>query len=281
MKCKVCGKSVPDNVIFCPDCGSRSFDYAEPGPTTEEKSSPVKEMLGSLFEKFSELNLCPQVISVLALAIVFFFLGFKFHSTIGIKKSDYDGLAQKNSELSASIDSLTQEKSEKERQYNEYKIKMHPYEELQAADAKAEADKAAAEAKVEQEAAQKAEEERKAAEEKKKAEKSIDSSEQSELYSRRISKNYKPSGNEPDWIELVSYCEVQMPKIIGYDASISLDENDTFIVKTGLRYKIETDKLKIKKLGSYHKAIFIIEFNDNTYDTYKFKTAEVAGKKYL
>lgn len=158
MKCKVCGKSVPDNVIFCPDCGSRSFDYAEPGPTTEEKSSPVKEMLGSLFEKFSELNLCPQVISVLALAIVFFFLGFGFRAAIGIKKSDYDDLAQKNSELSASIDSLTQEKSEKERQYNEYKIKMHPYEELQAAEAKAE-----------QEAAQKAEEERKVAEEKKKA----------------------------------------------------------------------------------------------------------------
>lgn len=169
MKCKVCGKSVPDDVIFCPDCGSRSFDYAEPETTTEGKSSPVKEMLVSLFEKFSKLSYRPQSIIALALAIVFFFLGFGFRAAIGIKKSAYNDVVNKNSELTSNINTLTEEKAKQEDEFNAYKAKMQPYEELQAADAKAEADKAAAEAKAEQEAAQKAEEERKAAEKKKKA----------------------------------------------------------------------------------------------------------------
>ena len=70
-----------------------------------------------------------------------------------------------------------------------------------------------------------------------------------------------------------------MPKVIGYDASISLDENDTKIVRTGLRYKIETDSLKIKADKSYHKAIFIIEFENENYENYRVDTAEVDGIK--
>lgn len=92
-------------------------------------------------------------------------------------------------------------------------------------------------------------------------------------------KNYNPTGKEPNWIEIISYCEVQMPKVIGYDASISLDENDTKIVRTGLRYKIETDSLKIKADKSYHKAIFIIEFENENYENYRVDTAEVDGIK--
>lgn len=167
MKCKVCGKSVPDNVIFCPDCGSRSFDYAEPGPTTEEKSSPVKEMLGSLFEKFSKLSYRPQSIIALALAIVFFFLGFGFRSAIGIKKSAYNDVVNKNSELTSNINTLTEEKAKQEDEFNAYKAKMQPYEEIQLTDAKNKAD--AEKLRIEQETQAKAEKEaaeKKAAEEK-------------------------------------------------------------------------------------------------------------------
>lgn len=167
MKCKVCGKSVPDNVIFCPDCGSRSFDYAEPETTTEEKSSPVKEMLVSLFEKFSKLSYRPQSIIALALAIVFFFLGFGFHSAIGIKKSAYNDVVNKNSELTSNINTLTEEKAKQEDEFNAYKAKMQPYEEIQLTDAKNKAD--AEKLRIEQENQAKAEKEaaeKKAAEEK-------------------------------------------------------------------------------------------------------------------
>ena len=167
MKCKVCGKSVPDDVIFCPDCGSRSFDYAEPETTTEGKSSPVKEMLVSLFEKFSKLSYRPQSIIALALAIVFFFLGFGFRSAIGIKKSAYNDVVNKNSELTSNINTLTEEKAKQEDEFNAYKAKMQPYEEIQLTDAKNKAD--AEKLRIEQENQAKAEKEaaeKKAAEEK-------------------------------------------------------------------------------------------------------------------
>lgn len=169
MKCKNCGNDVPDEAIFCPDCGSKDLDYAETAPVIQENPSPGKELLVSLFEKFSKLSYRPQTIIALVLAIAFFFLGFGFRSAIGIKKSDYDDVVNKNSELTSNINTLTEEKAKQEDEFNAYKTKMQPYEELQAADAKAKADEAAAKAKAEQEAARKAEEERKASEEKKKA----------------------------------------------------------------------------------------------------------------
>lgn len=169
MKCKNCGNEAPEDAIFCPKCDSRDFDCAEMTPVTQKNPSPGKELLVSLFERFSKLGFRLQTVIALALAIVFFFLGFAFHSAIGIKKSDFDSLSQKNSELSASVDALNQEKSEQEKEYKEYKEKMQPYEEMQKADAKAKADAEAEKKKAEQKAAQKAEEERKAAEEKKKA----------------------------------------------------------------------------------------------------------------
>ena len=67
MKCKNCGKNVPDEAIFCPDCGSRDFDYTEPMPVTKKKSSPVKEILARSFEKFSNLSFRPQSIIALVL----------------------------------------------------------------------------------------------------------------------------------------------------------------------------------------------------------------------
>lgn len=85
----------------------------------------------------------------------------------------------------------------------------------------------------------------------------------------KMEKDYKPKGNEPDWIDILSYCEVKLPELIGYDASISSDENYTTIIRTDLRYKLETTRLKLKKDGSYHRATIIIEFEDDSYEYYR------------
>ena len=78
MKCKNCGENAPEEVIFCPNCGSRDFDCAEMTPVTQKNPSPGKELLVSLFERFSKLGFRLQTVIALALAIVFFFLGFAF-----------------------------------------------------------------------------------------------------------------------------------------------------------------------------------------------------------
>lgn len=167
MKCKNCGNDVPDEAIFCPDCGSKDLDYAETAPVIQENPSPGKELLVSLFEKFSKLSYRPQAIIALVLAIAFFFLGFSFRSAIGIKKSDYDDVVNKNSELTSNINTLTEEKAKQEDEFNAYKAKMQPYEEIQLTDAKNKAD--AEKLRIEQENQAKAEKEaaeKKAAEEK-------------------------------------------------------------------------------------------------------------------
>lgn len=167
MKCKNCGNDVPDEAIFCPDCGSKDLDYSETAPVIQENPSPGKEMLVSLFEKFSKLSYRPQSIIALVLAIAFFFLGFGFRSAIGIKKSDYDDVVNKNSELTSNINTLTEEKAKQEDEFNAYKAKMQPYEEIQLTDAKNKAD--AEKLRIEQENQAKAEKEaaeKKAAEEK-------------------------------------------------------------------------------------------------------------------
>ncbi len=98
--------------------------------------------------------------------------------------------------------------------------------------------------------------------------------------SGEMPKNYKPVGNEPNWLEITAYCQTLMPDVIGYEADISTDENYTKIIRTNLRYKVETSRLKIKPEGSYHKAIFIIEFENENYERYKMTTAEVDGVKF-
>lgn len=171
MKCKNCGNDAPKEATFCPNCGSRDFDCAETTPVTQETTSPGKELLVSLFERFSKLGFRLQTVIALALAIVFFFLGFAFHSAIGIKKSDYNDVVNKNSELTSKINTLTKEKAKQKNEFNAYKAKMQPYEEIQLTDAKnkADAEKLRIEqenqAKAEREAAEKKAAEEKAAEE--------------------------------------------------------------------------------------------------------------------
>lgn len=98
-------------------------------------------------------------------------------------------------------------------------------------------------------------------------------------YDGEITKSTKLPSGYPGFIEILSYCEVDIPNLIGYDASISLDENYTSVVKTDLRYKLETSRLKLKTDDSYHSAILILEFTDNTFKTYHYTTVEVDGIK--
>ena len=167
MKCKKCGNDAPEEVIFCPNCGSRDFDCAEMTPVTQKNPSPGKELLESLFKRFSKLGFRLQTVIALALAIVFFFSGFAFRSAVGIKKSDYNDVVNKNSELTSKINTLTKEKTKQKNEFNAYKAKMQPYEEIQLTDAKNKAD--AEKLRIEQENQAKAEKEaaeKKAAEEK-------------------------------------------------------------------------------------------------------------------
>ena len=101
----------------------------------------------------------------------------------------------------------------------------------------------------------------------------------SSSYDGKITKSTKLPDGYPGFIEIVSYCEVDMPDLIGYDASISLDESYTSIIKTDLRYKLETSRLKLKTDGSYHSAVFILEFSGYTYKSYHYTTVEVDGIK--
>ncbi len=97
--------------------------------------------------------------------------------------------------------------------------------------------------------------------------------------SGELTKSDKPTDGSPNFIEVLSYCETLLPKVLRYDASISLDENDTTIIRTGKRYKLETTMLKKKSDKTYHSAVFILEFNDD-YSEYRMNTAEVDGVKY-
>lgn len=101
----------------------------------------------------------------------------------------------------------------------------------------------------------------------------------SSIYDGKITKSTKLPDGYPGFIEIVSYCEVDMPDLIGYDASISLDESYTNVVKTDLRYKLDTSRLKLKTDGSYHSAVLILEFTDNTYENYHYAAVEIDGVK--
>ncbi len=101
----------------------------------------------------------------------------------------------------------------------------------------------------------------------------------SSAYDGKITKSTKLPDGYPGFIEIVSYCEVDMPDLIGYDASISLDESYTNVVKTDLRYKLDTSRLKLKADGSYHSAVLILEFTDNTYKNYHYAAVEIDGVK--
>lgn len=261
----------------CPKCEKRYFDNCFQCPKCEEKLIECDTFLDAFYEKTKN----QKTIIIIALIIISFALGFALHYTFGIKTNVY-------LTLQGNYEKLKTQKDELSAEYQEYKEKMQPYEEQLAVDIKAreEKEKQEAEAKASKEAEEnsaKKKAEAEVAKAKEVSEKETKAKQSpvatSSSSSKVITKDYKPTGNEPNWIAIVSACEVQMPELIGYDANISLDENDTQIIKTGLRYKIETNKLKIKADKSYHKAILIIEFENEKYENFRVSTVEVDRNK--
>lgn len=212
-----------------------------PTETTEDK---VKETTSP--PSFSLSYLC-------VICIIVFGVGYSVGHFGSVSKGTYNNLNSKYKIL-------------KER-YESYKNKMQPYETQQETDANAAAEKAT----------------QKASERSKNIPATAPAAKNSSDYTSNndgvITQDYKPKDNEPDWVAILTHCECVMPDFLGYDASISLREEHTTIIKTGLRYKLETSRLKTKNDGSYHKAIIIIEFTDNSYENYTVETLEVDGIK--
>lgn len=224
----------------------------------------------------------------------YFFVGIAVALLIGF------GCGRIGTVSSSQYEDLSTQKNNLQAEYASYQAKMHPYEAQLAADtnARQEAEKKAAEEKAAQEKAQKEAEEKAAQEKaqkeaeekaKKEAEKTQPPSStaantntsSTSTVTGKMPKNYTPVGNEPDWIEVLTYCETVMPDFIGSDASIALTEDYTTIIRTNLRYKLETSRLKKKNDGTYHKALIVIEFTDDTYSNYNVVNLEIDGVKII
>ena len=114
----------------------------------------MKETLNKIIDKFKDRIVA---IALAVILIIGFICGFAFKGCVGIKATDYNNLLSENDTLNSQIDQLNKE-------YSDYKAKMQPYEEQQAADVKAEEERKAAEEKAKKEAEQKAAEEKAAKE---------------------------------------------------------------------------------------------------------------------
>lgn len=234
-----------------------------------------KNFLKTFEENFKHYSYEKKKRTILLMLAISFIFGFIVKGCTSVSRKTYSELLTENQKIQQTLDDTKKE-------YDNYKTKMHPYELQQSSDAKVSKEKARVEA------------EEKATEEKAtptpvptttptprpQSTTKPTSSSTTSTSSGVMPKDYKPTGDEPTWVEVISYCEMQLPDVIGYDADISLYESDTKIIRTGLRYKIETKSLKLKSDKSYHKAIFIIQFDDDSYETYRIPTAEIDGVKF-
>lgn len=164
-KCPSCGRTI-GNMSTCPSCG-----YSCDGQIQKDKhaneSNPAIEFIKEWYGKRSPKG---KKIIISSLLIASFVLGVLFHIGVGVKSADYHEALEANSKLEQDKgklqEALTKEKSE----YQAYKAKMQPYEEIQITDAKNKADaeklriEQEQQAKAEKAAAEKAEAERAAAE---------------------------------------------------------------------------------------------------------------------
>lgn len=197
MKCENCGAEFTGD--FCPHCKASATITLEQFKAAQEPQGAAK----AADKIFKSKRLIAEIVGVILLVIFMF-------STFGrVSKSDHNQLQSSYDELSRtnekSVSKLKETESklqeteskleESQNEYAEYKKRMEPYEELEAAEAKArkeEADKAAAEKKAadEKAAAEKKAAEEKAAAEKKAAEDRINSATISQKNALGSAKNY-------------------------------------------------------------------------------------------
>ena len=154
-KCPSCMRTIGDSKI-CPYCGY----------SCEERSSEGNALVELIKEWFGKRSPKGKEIVISCLLVVSFVLGALFHMGVGVKSADYQAALDTNSKLESAKGKLQEQLSKEKAEYQAYKSKMQPYEEIQITDAKNKAD--AEKLRIEQEQQAKAE---KAAAEKAAAEK--------------------------------------------------------------------------------------------------------------
>lgn len=171
-KCKNCGSKTEDYTQLCPQCGEYDFEAVpedsetppEPLFNDTQQDTMVSDAIpqrqkNGLIEKFVP-GIEPKAKRKLIFAFaVTFLLGFLLHVWIGIKPYEYQQLEAQKTSVEQERDSLTEQLSQKTTEFESYKTKMQPYEELQQADLDARLAEVAAQKAAEQEAARKKSEE--------------------------------------------------------------------------------------------------------------------------
>ena len=260
--------------------------------TFQTNESPITVIYQILKKWFNGKSHKTQKRLIITFIIVAYLLGIGSHMLVGVKRSKYKALLADNSILNDKIAKSNNSYKALQDEYNTYKSKMQPYETQQIADVKATEEKKAAEEKAAKEEAERiaAEKAAKEAEERSRVTPSptisssnnYDSSTSTKAKSGngQIKRNTNLPSGIPGFVEIITYCETAFPDFIGYNSDISLFDDYTKVVKTNLRNKLETTRLKIKPAGTYHKALMIIEFTDDTYQNYNVVSVEVDGIKY-
>ena len=149
-----------------------------------EDDSPIKIFLNGTFNKFNNSSDKTKKRIIIVSLVITYLLGIGSHMLVGVKRSDYKMIATRCVNLQNELEASNSKHGNLQKEFDDYKAKMQPYESIQLEDAKnktekesrelaekkAAEEKAAAEKKAKQEAEEKAAREKKVAEEKAAAE---------------------------------------------------------------------------------------------------------------
>jgi len=134
---------------------------------TTKDDSPIKIFLNDTFNKFNNSSDKAKKRIIIVSLVITYLLGIGSHMLVGVKRSAYKSLLSDNAKITNQLKEANTNSENIQKEYDDYKSKMQPYEAQQQADVKAaeEKKKAEEEARKAAEEAQK-EKERKEAEEK-------------------------------------------------------------------------------------------------------------------
>lgn len=146
--------------------------------------TPLKQICNSAFNKFNNSSDKVKKRTVIISLIIAYLLGIGSHMLVGVKRSAYNSLLSDKNNVTNQLKETNTKYENTQKEFDDYKAKMQPYESIQLEDAKnktekesrelaekkAAEEKAAAEAKAKKEAEEKAAAEKKAAEERAAAE---------------------------------------------------------------------------------------------------------------
>ena len=140
---------------------------------------PIKVFFNDTFNKFNNSSDKSKKRIIIVSLVLAYLLGIGSHMLVGVKRSVYKSLLSDTANMTNQLKQANTKCENIQKEYDDYKAKMQPYESIQLEDAKnktekesrelaekkAAEEKAAAEAKAKKEAEEKAAAEKKAAEE--------------------------------------------------------------------------------------------------------------------